>query len=99
MPQGPISTSVSVSGKSKLNITSATVVKASPGTILGVNVIVGGSGAGAIYDLTTNAPAAAAEVAVTPTTVGPINGLYFWPCLKGILVVPGTGQTVAISFQ
>lgn len=99
MPQGPIGTSINAGGKTKLNITAATVVKAAPGTILSVVVVVAGSGAGSIYDLATNAPAAASKIIGTPATLGAIAGIQFWPCAVGILVVPGTGQTIAIAYQ
>lgn len=83
--------------KSTLNITAATVVKAAPGRACKLSVIVAGSAAGTVNDvLTTGAAAAANQIAVAPNTVGTID--LDWPCAVGIVVVPGTGQTLALSW-
>jgi hypothetical protein len=83
--------------QSRLNITAATVVKATKGRAVRVSVVVAGSAAGTVNDnnLTTG-NAAANTVAPLPTTVGTIT--LDWPCVTGIVVVPGTGQTIAISY-
>lgn len=82
---------------SALNITVATVVKAAPGTALVATVVVAGAGAGSINDcITTGAADATNTIASLPTTVGPI-ALNF-PCQLGIVVKPGAGQTIAISY-
>jgi hypothetical protein len=79
-----------------LNITSATVIKASPGRLARINVIVAGA-AGTVNDCTTTgAVASSNEIAVIPATVGPI--LLDWPCAAGIVVAPGSGQTIAVSY-
>lgn len=101
MPQGPIAVAsanlLPQGAKNSLNITTATVVKAAPGTVLSVIVQVAGSGTGTVNDCTTVAAVAAAnQVAVIPETVGPIE--ISFPCTKGIVVTPGTGQTLAVSF-
>lgn len=84
--------------QSTLNITAATVVKAAPGTIWRVNVVVAGTAAGAVYDAATTAgDTAANQIASIPDTVGPIDLTF--PCATGILVVPGTSQTLAVSFS
>jgi hypothetical protein len=80
-------------------ITGATVLKASPGTLLGINVIVEGtSGAGAIYDsASTEGNSVANQVGTIPSTA-PVGPLLFnrIPCNEaGITVVPATGQTLA----
>ena len=102
MPQGPIAVSNVPNPrlKSSLNITTPTVVKAGPGTILTVLVSVAGSTPGSINDVATDAPAAGNLVCEIPNQVGPVGGgpLNF-PALNGILVVPGTGQTVSVAFQ
>lgn len=80
-----------------LNITAATVVKASAGQVVTISVLVAGSAAGTVNDCaTTGAAAAANAICPTPTTVGiyPVN----FPATTGIVVTPGTGQTLAISF-
>lgn len=83
---------------SKLNITAATVVKAGPGRLVRVSVLVAGSGTGTVNDcLTTGAAATANEVFVIPETVGTCT--LEWPHLVGIVIVPGTGQTLAVSFS
>ncbi len=80
-----------------LNITAATVVKASPGRVCRVSVVVAGSTAGTVNDvLTTGGAAATNQVATIPDVVG--NYSIEMPCLTGIVVVPGTGQTVAVSY-
>jgi N-acetylglucosamine kinase-like BadF-type ATPase len=82
---------------SALNITAATVVKATPGRAVMISVIVAGSGAGAVYDhATTSGVGAANEIFIVPDTAGAY--LIDWPCLVGIVVAPGTGQTLAISY-
>lgn len=89
--------SVDTGVSNSYNITAATVVKAAAGYIARVSVIVAGSAAGTVNDcLTTGAAAAANQVGVTPTTVGVTS--YSWPCTTGIVVVPGTGQTLAVAF-
>jgi hypothetical protein len=62
MPQGPFQTvSLGAANKSALNITANTVVKATPGFVVSLSVVVAGSGAGSINDAATVAAAAAAE--------------------------------------
>lgn len=80
-----------------LNLTLATVVKAAPGTIVAINVLVAGSAPGSVNDVATNAPTDANKVATIPNTLGLLT--LNWPCAVGILVVPGTGQTVAVLYQ
>jgi len=99
MPQGPFLTQNLATGtQNTLNITSGTLVKASGGFVATVSVLVAGSATGAVYDVATVGGAAAAnEIAVIPNTVGTyaIN----FKTTKGIVVVPGTGQTLAISWS
>jgi len=79
------------------NITTATVVKAVPGRIAKVSVLVAGSGTGTVNNcITTGAAATANEVAVIPQSVGVLD--IDMPCSTGIVVVPGTGQTLAVSY-
>jgi hypothetical protein len=86
----------------RLNITSATVVKATAGAVVTATVVVAGSTPGTINDVATTGGAAAAnQIASLPNTVGTIslsNSTAPWPCSTGIVVVPGTGQTVAIEY-
>jgi hypothetical protein len=79
------------------NITVATVVKATPGTVISFTVVVAGA-AGTINDCaTTGAAAAANQIATTPAAVG--NTQLNFPCSTGIVVVPGAGQTIAINYE
>lgn len=82
---------------SRFNISVATVVKATPGTVLRFNVVTAGTTAGTINDCaTTGAAAAANAIATIPEVVGPVA--LEWPCAVGIVVTPGTGQVVSILF-
>jgi hypothetical protein len=101
MPQDPIPVSdinLNAAGvKHALGITVATVVKALPGSLLGFTVLVAGTGNGTINDTTTIGGAATANaVCVTPQTVGSVAVNF--PCTSGIVVVPGTGQTISVSY-
>lgn len=86
-------------GKSAtLNITTAVVVKGIPGRVQRVQVLVAGSAAGAVYDGTlTTGNGAANQVGVVPAAVG--SYLIDMPCANGIVVAPGTGQTLAVSYD
>jgi len=91
---------VSVTGgsvSSRLNITSQTLVKAGKGRIACVSVLVAGSGVGGVNDsATTGGAALANEMAVIPTTVG-VYQIDF-PFTNGLVVTPGTGQTLAVAY-
>ena len=93
-----VAASVQAATLASYNLTAATLVKAGAGRIIKFAVIVAGSAAGTINDsATTGGAAAANEIAVIPNTVG-IYSLE-WPTVNGLVVVPGTGQTVAVSYQ
>lgn len=80
-------------------ITTATVVKANAGRMVSVSVIVAGSTTGMIYDsANTNEKNA---IWVIPATAASNEEPYAvgMPCDVGILVVPGTGQTLAVSWS
>jgi hypothetical protein len=82
---------------SQLNITAATLVKATPGRLVKIEVTTAGSAAGAAYDAaTTSGNVAANLIAPLPDTVGGI--VLDWPCQNGILIVPGTGQVLSVSY-
>ena len=81
-------------------ITSATVVKTSPGRIVQVSIIVSGSTPGMIYD--ANQPTVTkAPLWVIPMSAASNGNPYTinMPTDTGILVVPGTGQSVTISWS
>lgn len=83
---------------STLNLTAAAVVKPVTGRVQRVVVLVAGSAAGAVYDSnSTSGNTAANQVASIPNVVG--SYLIDFPCAQGIVVVPGTGQTLAVSYD
>jgi hypothetical protein len=79
-------------------ITTPTVIKASAGRVASVSVVVAGSGTGTIYDSavlgTTTKP-----LYVIPAAVGTTPYVVNLPANFGILVTPGTGQTLTVSFS
>jgi hypothetical protein len=80
-----------------LAVTTATVLKAAPGRLVRVHVVVAGSAAGSANDAaTTGAAGIGNQIATLPNTVGPI--LIDWPCATGIVIMPGTGQTLAAAY-
>ena len=81
-----------------LGINTATVVKTGAGNIGYVSVTVAGSAAGAVYDAkSTSGNASANQIAAIPNTVGvyPID----FPTGVGLVIAPGTGQTVAVTWN
>jgi hypothetical protein len=77
-------------------LTTPTVVKTSAGRIAIISVIVAGSTPGMVYD------SAATTSTVRPLYVIPNTvGVYVvsLPASYGVLVTPGTGQTVSGSFS
>lgn len=90
---------------SALNLSAAAVVATVPKDfalgqcrISRVQVLVAGTAAGAAYDANTVAGAVIAnQVGAWPNVVG--SYLIDMPCLTGILIVPGAGQTVAVSYD
>ena len=82
---------------SELNLTAATVVKASPGTVYRVIVNTAGSTAGGIYDAATTAGNVAANLIASIEAAG----VYYleFPCFNGILFEPGTGMVASVSYS
>ena len=99
MPQNPIAVqNVNDGTRNALWITSATVVKSSPGMLCEVNVLVTGSTVGQAFDAASTATANTSnQIAVLPNAVG-VTKLTF-PCLTGIVVEPGAGQVVSVSYR
>jgi ABC-type uncharacterized transport system permease subunit len=99
MPQGPFqTTSLGNATSSSLNVAAATVVKPTPGFVATVSVVVAGTAAGAIYDSTSSAGNTVAnQIAAIPDVVG-VYSINF-PAKTGIVVAPGAGQTVTISYN
>lgn len=79
------------------NVTAATVIKLGVGRSYKVSVIVAGSASGTLNDCATTGDASSAnQVGTIPTTVNTYD--FNWPHATGIVLVPGTGQTLAISY-
>ncbi|WP_244438769.1 hypothetical protein [Paraburkholderia dilworthii] len=87
----------------KLNITAITAVKASAGRVCKVTVVaVATAGNFAVYDVATTGAAATANAIIKYTASWPAVGTVIpldFPCLAGIVVDPGTGGQVAVSFD
>lgn len=83
---------------SSLDISAAAVVKASPGTLYRISVTTAGTTAGSANDVATVAGVAAANlICEIPNTVGVTE--LVWPCGAGIVITPGTGQIISVSFE
>ncbi len=82
--------------KSYTNITTATLVQSGQGRIARVIVVVAGSSTGSVYDA-ASATATSDKLLTIPTTIG--VGEANIPVNNGIVVAPGTGQTVAIVYS
>ena|ERR1700676_2404040 len=77
-------------------LTAATIVKPSSGRIARISVIVPGAATGFVYD-SVNVGATTKPLYVIPTTVGVYE--VNLPASFGIMIAPGTGQTVSGSFS
>lgn len=82
--------------KSMADITTETLVQSGEGRIARVVVVAAGSSTGSIYDASA-VGATTGKLLTIPTTVG--VGEVNIPVNNGILVSPGTGQTVAIIYS
>lgn len=83
---------------SMLSITTGVTVKGIPGRIQRIQVLVAGTGAGGVYDSgTVSGVTAALLVGIAPAVAG--SYLIDMPCLSGVTVVPGPGQTLAVSYD
>lgn len=85
-----------VGSKFYSDITAATLIQSGQGRVARVSVIVAGSSVGAIYDASSDT-ATTNQLWVIPNTVGVTE--VNLPVNNGIVVAPGTGQTVAISYS
>ena len=100
-----IVTAISTASQAYLNVNGsrvssgvsvATVASASPGRLAVVSVTAAGTGAGAIYD------ANATGVTTNPLYTIPMAvGVVFvnLPVINGIVIAPGTGQVVTVSYS
>ena len=80
------------------NIIAPRLIRAGIGRVCRVSVLVAGSAAGAVNDCaTTGAAAVANQIGTIPATAGTIS--IDMPCATGMVIVPGTGQTLAVSYM
>lgn len=86
---------------SALNVTTEAVIKASQGAVFSVDVIVAGTSPGGVYDANSIANAGTANLITNiGTVVGPLTiAAGGFPFKNGLVVNPGTGQTLAVSFR
>lgn len=77
-------------------ITATKLVKASAGRVCVISVIVAGSAVGAIYDSNV-ATSLVNQIYVIPMAIGVY--VVNLPVGLGIVVVPGTGHTLTISYS
>jgi hypothetical protein len=89
---------LNVNGQVTISSISAPVVlKVSAGRVASVSVIVGGA-VGAIYDGAT-LTSTTKQLYVIPDTVSGQPYVVNMPVSVGILIVPGAGQTVTVSYS
>lgn len=77
-------------------ISTATQLKSGAGRVCSVSVITAGAAVGAIYD-TTDTTSTAHQLYVIPRTVAVF--VVNLPASYGIVVAPGSGQVVTVSFS
>ena len=77
-------------------IAATTAVKTKAGRLAKVSVIVAGSGTGMAYDASTTT-VTSAPIYVIPMTVGVVE--VDMPFQSGLVIAPGSGQTVSVSFS
>lgn len=82
-----------------LDITAATVIKTTAGRVYTVAVLVAGTTTGSVYDSNSlSGNTVANQVGTIPDVVGQVP-FYGFPVSNGIVIVPGTGQTLAVSWS
>ena len=92
-------TALDLSGrKNSLAMTTTTLVSAVPGRLVTVSIVVAGTGDGFVYDASTIAGATAERKVVL---IPQIPGMFSvgMPITYGIVVAPGTGQTIAVTYS
>lgn len=90
---------INVNGASSTEaITGATLLKASAGRVASVSVITAGSTTGKIYD-SNSVSLTTTPLYVIPEAVSNTPYVVNMPCDAGIVIVPGTGQSVTVSWS
>ena len=82
--------------RSQPNITVPTLVKLGAGRLAVVSVVNGGSSAGYIYDANSSSSTSNPIFSI-PTTAG--ASFVNIPVVSGVVVAPGTGQSVTVSYS
>jgi len=81
----------------QLSVTTPTVVKSMQGRLVRVNVLVAGTAVGHAHDAATVGSATNGnKIAVIPNEIG--SYLFDVPTLNGVVVIPGSGQQVAVTY-
>lgn len=94
---GIINASLQINGAvNAAALTITTLVKGSPGRVATVVVLDGGSADGAIYD-NVDPTSTLRQVYAIPQSQGVV--FLNMPCSYGIVVAPGTGQSVTVSYS
>jgi hypothetical protein len=78
------------------SISSATVVATGQGRLVQIAVITAGTTVGAAYDATVST-ATTSQIVSIPNTVGVI--VVNIPTNNGIVIAPGTGQVITVSYS
>jgi hypothetical protein len=78
-------------------MTSVTVVKATAGRVCEISILSAGTTVGYIYDAASPSQTSGAQMIPLPNIVGVYKVTY--PFDLGILVIPGNGQTVSLSYS
>jgi hypothetical protein len=92
-------TSLQIAGnKVVAGLTSQTLVSSNPGRLCVVSVIVAGTTTGKVWDASSTVAAVNAHLLATiPLAVGVY--IFNMPVANGIVITPGTGMTVAVSYS
>lgn len=79
-------------------ISAPTVIKSSPGRVASVSVTTAGSTAGTMYDAVSLTDTTS-PFYIIPAAIGTTPYIVNLPTDSGIVVVPGTGQVLTVSFS
>jgi hypothetical protein len=87
-----------VGNKNATGIIAQSVVSSNPGRVYNISVIVAGSATGTVWDSSSTTSAVSSRLLYTiPTAVGVY--VINMPVSYGIVVTPGTGQTIAVGYS
>jgi hypothetical protein len=93
-----VQTSINLAGAQDFfNITSATLIKSGAGRLVNITLVAAGSADGSIYDATSVTDTSRKIYPILHT--GTVTQIANQPFQYGLLVVPGSGMTVAGSFS